>query len=352
MSHELFGDYMSIEELATQTEKAYKERKAAGSPRRYSSSLAGSPVRTISPKVSPRVSPRRLSKKKADGSVNSVGSSSGKRSKDTNGKSSDRGGYVLASLVLVTIVLPFLLCESFLLALTWRYNSVETELNLNPAAVEKDASRYLLEVHEESCSGPSEDVSFANDDEFATRESNESERNVQQMDDEQDQLQEVTMDLTTNAPTNEQDVESSSISTLETITPLEVDATSSQLTKQQQLKNENQQMLQEAFTLIAAARSLSKWEMIEQITSAEILCKTVSFRAKEMGLLAVNELDGSETDYDVTGLFFQSNLCIGGAKMSMSVKDLDGMLADAKQVFEHLVSHDAHKNSIPVTSSH
>jgi hypothetical protein len=336
VSHELFGDYMSIEELATQTEKAYEERKAAGSPRRYNSSLAGSPVRTISPKVSPRVSPRRLSKKKADGLVNSVGSSSGKRSKDTNGKSSDRGGYVLASLVLVTIVLPFLLCESFLLALTWRYKGVETELNSNIAAVEKDASRDLLEVHEESCSSPSEDESFANDDEFATRESNESERNVQQMDDEQDQLQEVTMDLTTNAQTNEQDVESSSISTPET----EVDATSSQLTKQQQLKNENQQMLEEAFTLIATARSLSKWEMIEQITSAEILCRTVSFRAKEMGLMAANELDGSETtDYDkVTGLFFQSNLCIGGAKMSMSVKDLDGMLADAKQVFGHLVS--------------
>jgi hypothetical protein len=354
---------MSIEELATQTEKAYEERKAAGSPKRY----AGSPKRYSnqitggysvgSPKVSPRVSPRRLAKKKSDGSVNSAGSSSAKRSKDATGKNSNRGSYVLVILFLVTIVLPFLLCESFLLVLTWRYNGMV--LKGNWASVGKmDATSGLSEVQEESCGSPSDNLSFANDD-AATESSNQSESNAEHndMDDKQDQAQAAAKDLTNNVPIHDQDTEGSSTIELEAITlssdelgtdsqPREVDASSQRTTKQkhhQQLNDENQKMLQEAFTLISTARSLSKWEMIEQITSAELLCRTVSFRAKEMGLMTNDDnklSDGSETDHDeVTTLFFQSNLCIGGAKMSMSVKDVDGMIADAKQVFEHLVSY-------------
>jgi hypothetical protein len=117
--------------------------------------------------------------------------------------------------------------------------------------------------------------------------------------------------------------------------------------QQKDVVAENEAMLQEAFSLIAAARSISttKWSKIEQLTSAEILCRTVAFRAKEMTLMTdESSVDNAMADDSEAksqdpweAIYFKSSLCIGGAKMSMSIKDVDRMIQDAKQVFEHLV---------------
>ena len=335
---------MSIEELAAQTEKAYETRK---SPTRTVKTAPTSPMK--SPKrsvvgngnLSPKVSPRRTIKRSdSAASFGSKSSTSRARKKEIG---VGRGSLLLA-LFMVIIVLPFLLCESLLLVLTWRYNGQVTSI-----AAERD-----LIVHVE----PADLDIQIEDNKSIGSENNESSSIVDSAIEELELMEDVTEEEdSTPVPTNNKDSDVASFESEEEVTgtreedhvskpdpeeqPKEPNKAATQITKQQIIQ-ENNQLLQDAFTLIATARSLSKWEMIEQVTSAEILCRTVSFRAKEMALMAADQVANEEARDDdidkVHELYFNSNLCIGGAKMSMSIKDVDVMLTEAKQIFEHLVS--------------
>jgi hypothetical protein len=323
---------MSIEEIAAQTEKAYQSRKLK--------SPSSSPIRAGKP-VSPKVSPRRLPKKKLDVEIKPVA------------KKSSKGGTVLLAVFVVTIVLPFLLCESLLLLLTLQYRDGGSGVNTSTVGV--DTLRDIPDVHLEPNVQVDESDLTADDDEIVDKEEEdgidesfrEESIEIEVISTMKDTvLSEDTDDISSDMEAEMQQEE------LETNKQVEEQTKdiqpNGQVGKQQKdVVAENEAMLQEAFSLIAAARSISttKWSKIEQLTSAEILCRTVAFRAKEMALMADEPLVDNAIDDDSEAksqdpweaFYFKSSLCIGGAKMSMSIKDVDRMIQDAKQVFEHLV---------------
>ena len=101
--------------------------------------------------------------------------------------------------------------------------------------------------------------------------------------------------------------------------------------------------------MISAAQSITSENKLEQkLETAQTLCEQVLSHVREVNLVLENVAEErvTETTFDTTFLeeedwisfYFQSHLCIGGVKMTMTVKDMDDMLPEAKRIFEHLVS--------------
>ena len=375
---DLFGDYMSIEEIAAQTEKAYQNRK---SPMRTTS------IRAVSSSVSPRRSPRRIMKKKSsDGSsvasAGSIGSSrsSTKKTKDGITQKTKSMEKTLLVLFLVTIVLPFLLCEGLLLLLTLRYSGDHTIAQGSMGTIDTESMMTdLSSVYTEQSENIQADSNdFSNDGEVIDRNQNESfsEKQFSSSQEHSDVTHVPTNNdkiskenpseksiekeakvseeelLDEPTPANVEEVSVDNSKELETnALPEEIEATKDDREPRDDDTPQYQMMLNEAFSLISAARSITVTEtQLEQIGAAETLCRQVMSHAKQMTSVLKNGAEDkteSSTDSNnfvlgadaLESYYFQSNLCIGGVKMSMTVTNADTMLQEAKQLFEHLVSH-------------
>lgn len=265
---------MSIEEIAAQTEKAYKEGRINHS------------VRSIK-SVSPKVSPRSLSKKKVEEEDTASNPSL---------KASVKKGTFLA-LFVVTIVLPFLLCESlvFVLVLQHRQHDVQDNVSEQISGSVRAASQTVLDdpvVHAEVLSEGENEVIYKDSTEERLIDDTPEYKNTKTKD-----IEEIRKD---NESVNDE------------------------------------VKLREAFSLIAAARSSSTSnteDFVKNVFTAETLCSKISSLASKHALTGTNE---SANDADVS--FLKSMLCIGGAKMTLIDQNFDAMLQEAKLVFEHLVS--------------
>jgi hypothetical protein len=291
-SQELFGDFVSIEKIAAQTEKAYETRKL------------NSPKKTYPP-MSPASSPSRISKQLKFSPNRSKPKKSVSKTEDL--LSLNKRTYMLGGTVLVLVfVLPLLLCETLLFALTLRYNNVSDQSSFAAAGVPGSELTQNDSIAEQYSSS-AEDLG--------------SIESVEQQNEE-------TAD----------DVPLTSREELET----------TQMTMSDYADNilNYRVMLDDAFAIIAESRSMSvRKKSIEKIQIAETMCKNILSRANEVGSFEDYQSFGVAETYERTVetnawrlLHFKSQLCIGGVKISMSLKDDEFTLQQAKDVFEHLVS--------------
>lgn len=345
-SHELFGDYMSIEEIAAQTEKAYQSRKKSGS----SQSSCSSPVRTLSNSISTRN--RNASPTKGAGSPRRL-KAIPKVANCTAGSHTKQHSYakIMFTLFMMTVLLPFLLCETFLLVLTLRH-TIETKPDLSYV----HSNFHLIDLAESDVLHDNEVVNKNiiannNDEEPDQSRSDELEEIVTfsaKLESMSEQHIEQEVDHMSGQETNQEEItlssESETIIKQPNVYPTlkeEVLSADPEIRKTQPNIDpifEYQMILKEAFHLIAAARSLSSTEdNTHQISNSETLCRQVLSHAQEM----ISQLNPTIKEDPWEILYFQSKLCLGMVKMSLSDNHL--MLQEAKQEFLHLVSSVSYK---------
>ena len=343
---------MSIEEIAAQTEKAYQSRKKSSTGSTTQSSCS-SPARTVASSISTRNgtasprkgggSPRRI---KATPKVQMANSTAVSRIKPRN------YAKIMSTLFMVTVILPFLICETFLLVLTLHHtidiSTMHSHIDIQPGNLAESNVLYDNEVNMVN----ENHIANNNHDDEEPDQSSRSieleevfpetmpkqhvEQEVDHMPGDEPNPEEITLPSESETIINQPKVDPM----------LEEEAPSDEPETRRTQTNDDptfeyQMILKEAFHLIAAARSLSSATEVDNrpISNSETLCRQVLSRSQEM----MSQLNQTENASEETAfsdpwetLFFQSKLCIGMVKISLSDNYL--MLREAKQEFQHLVS--------------
>ncbi|KAL3779029.1 hypothetical protein HJC23_011468 [Cyclotella cryptica] len=342
VSHELFGDFMSIEEIAAQTEKAYQSRKL-NAPHKTPPKIPcpSSPSRMLIPG-----SPKRSRVKKAV---------------STNKLPSTKKTYMR---VVLAAALPFLLCESLLLVLTLRYRD-EPVSEMNSLAVHEESLRHLkLDTMERietddlvgltrvgdnyaeqngavvnnngEVSVMNYETSNANDEALITNQSTSSDCGG----------------IKCNINDGHEHKTDEPADGVSKHTPLEGETIQRMNETHKYAILDYEAMLDEAFRLMAASKSTSGYEKeTENLLSAETLCNNVLSRVSEASSLSTDQYmdvgvfnktseagarNSSFNAHSLKLLEFNSHLCIGGVKMSTTSHEVDSMLQEAKNAFEYV----------------
>lgn len=345
VSQELFGDFMSIEEIAAQTEKAYQSRKL-NVPRKtvHKIPCPSSPSRLFIPEI-----PKR---------------SKAKKSASTNKLPSTKKTYIFVALA---TALPFLLCESFLLVLTLRYRDRSVS-EINSPAVDGESLRHLNLDNMDRRGDSAHVIDLVGVDQNVEKESgpvvNDTNEFSSMKHETQNAINESSI-INQSTSSDCRDIKSSSNEKHEQKSDEPAAGVSKRaplgLETIQQINEthafgilEYEAMLDEAFSMIAASKSTSaNQKETENLHNAETLCENVRSRVREVSALKNDhsfgvgmdnksfESGSSSSSYNTNALRlleYNSQLCIGGVKMSRTSSEVDTMLQEAKNTFEHLVS--------------
>ncbi|KAL7481819.1 hypothetical protein ACHAW6_007493 [Cyclotella cf. meneghiniana] len=343
ISHDLFGDFMSIEEIAAQTEKAYQSRKLNTV---HKIPCPSSPSRLFIPEI-----PKR---------------SNAKKSASTNKLPSTKKTYIFVALA---TALPFLLCESFLLVLTLRYRDRSVS-EINSPAVDSESLRHLNLDNMDRRGDSAHVIDLVGVDQYVEKECgpvvNDTNEFSSMKHETQNAINECSI-INQSTSSDCRDIKSSSNEKHEQKSdepaagvskraPLELE-TIQQINETHAFGIlEYEAMLDEAFSMIAASKSTSaNQKETENLHNAETLCENVRSRVREVSALKndhsfgvgmVNksfESGSSSSSYNANALRlleYNSQLCIGGVKMSRTSSEVDTMLQEAKNTFEQLVHLD------------